>query len=123
MQEVSMANRHSRRLIAVVAAASFVAASPLTASQDRPRQRAPRHQPQQQAVAPADSPDLRLQVGLDRAGFSPGEIDGHRGLNTTRALQAFAQAHKLTATDQDAIARALFDDNAPVLTTYTITSA
>jgi len=123
MQEVSMANRHSRMLTAVVAAASFVVAIPLAASQDRPHQRTPRHQTQQQAVAPAASPDLRLQVGLDRAGFSPGEIDGHHGLNTTRALQAFAQAHTLTATDQDAIARALLDDSAPVLTTYTITSA
>ena len=114
---------HLRRVAAVVAAAAFAVAIPLAAAQDRPHQRAPRREPPPHAVAPADSPDLRLQVGLDRTGFSPGEIDGHRGLNTTRALQAFAQAHKLTVTDEGAIVRALFADNAPVLTTYTITSA
>ena len=110
-------------MVTFAAAGWLVAAIPLAGSQDRPHQRAARRQPQQPAVAPADSPDLRLQVGLDRAGFSPGEIDGHRGLNTTRALQAFAQAHKETASDEDAIVRALFEDNAPVLTTYTISGA
>ncbi|HKW01570.1 MAG TPA: L,D-transpeptidase [Vicinamibacterales bacterium] len=117
-----MPNRHCRALCAALAATAFVLATPLAASQDRPRTRA-RRQPPHQTVAPADSPDLRLQVGLDRAGFSPGEIDGHRGLNTTRALEAFAGAHKLRATDDDAVLRALSEDNAPVVTTYMITAA
>jgi lipoprotein-anchoring transpeptidase ErfK/SrfK len=35
---------------------------------------------------------IALQVALDRAGFSPGEIDGAPGLNTERALAAYKAA-------------------------------
>jgi hypothetical protein len=43
---------------------------------------------------------LALQVALDRAGFSPGEIDAHSSGNTDRALRAFQQAHGLHATGE-----------------------
>jgi lipoprotein-anchoring transpeptidase ErfK/SrfK len=36
---------------------------------------------------------LKLQVALDRAGFSSGVIDGRSGINTTRALDAYKQQH------------------------------
>src|SRR5687768_6610242 len=46
------------------------------------------------AQARKANPDLALQVELDRAGFSPGEIDGKRGSNTEKALAAYLEAHK-----------------------------
>ena len=39
--------------------------------------------------------ELEIQVLLDRAGFSPGEIDGKSGQNSQRALSAFAKAHRI----------------------------
>jgi lipoprotein-anchoring transpeptidase ErfK/SrfK len=54
---------------------------------------------------------LALQVALDRAGFSPGEIDGAPGANTDRALAAFRAAHGTEDLGESS-------DNA--LTTYTI---
>jgi lipoprotein-anchoring transpeptidase ErfK/SrfK len=41
---------------------------------------------------------LAAQVALDRAGFSPGEIDGKGGKNTEAALRAFQKAQGLTET-------------------------
>lgn len=43
---------------------------------------------------------LALQVALDRAGFSPGEIDAHGSINTERALRAFQRAHGLHVTGE-----------------------
>src|SRR5215470_12678090 len=45
--------------------------------------------------APGNVGELEIQVLLDRAGFSPGEIDGKGGQNSKRALAAFEKAHRV----------------------------
>src|SRR5262245_5581457 len=59
----------------------------------------PRHS---RAAAPAlpCGTILEFQVLLDRAGFSPGEIDGRSGANVQRALGAFQETRNLPTTNQ-----------------------
>jgi lipoprotein-anchoring transpeptidase ErfK/SrfK len=80
------------------------------------------HPPAPDPAAPPDPALIRAEVLLDRAGFSPGVIDGHAGSNETRALQAFQRQAGLPASgqlDPDAW-RALTRDGHPVVQSYTI---
>ena len=54
---------------------------------------APASKPEAPLTQPTAPPQiLRTQVMLDRAGFSPGEIDGTAGMNTQRALDAYEKS-------------------------------
>jgi lipoprotein-anchoring transpeptidase ErfK/SrfK len=63
---------------------------------------------------------LRMQVLLDRAHFSPGEIDGKPGSNSSRALAAYSKAHGLRE-GSAGLRKFLSGDTAPTLVKYTLT--
>src|SRR3954469_14823173 len=78
-------------------------------------------------AAPVVSEVLATQAALDRAGFSPGEIDGRAGRNLQRALSAFQQSRQLPPTGQldDATWKQLTEagGEVPPLIDYTVTDA
>src|SRR5262249_324924 len=51
-------------------------------------------------TAPLVSRLLAVQILLDRAGFSVGEIDGRDGLNTRKAVHALQAAKRLPPTSK-----------------------
>lgn len=66
---------------------------------------------------------VRLQVLLDRAHFSPGEIDGKFGENARKALRAYAESRQFPSSDAltDDVWTKLREGDRPATTTYVIT--
>jgi lipoprotein-anchoring transpeptidase ErfK/SrfK len=85
----------------------LVLPAPFASAEQEPRPEA--------ATAAADM--LPTQVLLDRAGFSPGEIDGRGGRNTQSATRAFEKANDTT------IAEALAAATDPPTIVYAISAA
>ncbi len=79
------------------------------------------------AVGPgsAGSRVVRAQILLDRARFSPGEIDGVYGDDFAIAVKGYQENHGLkpTGTIDEQMWRLLDTDAGPLLLTYTITKA
>jgi lipoprotein-anchoring transpeptidase ErfK/SrfK len=68
---------------------------------------------------------VALQVFLDRAGISPGAIDGHMGSNVTKAIYAYQEmtGETLDPNNTDAILEQLRMSGGLPLVSYTITPA
>src|SRR3954468_4383447 len=66
---------------------------------------APQHRIAARPVAPYDERALQQQVALDRAGFSPGVIDGHRGVHTEGAFAVFQAQRTAAVAPADTLAR------------------
>jgi len=87
-------------LFASVAAAAFVAGVAFAQSTAADKEAGQGWVPPGHPGSPVDPELLQTQVLLDKAGFSPGPIDGRQGSSQAKAIRGFQQANGLTATGE-----------------------
>jgi peptidoglycan hydrolase-like protein with peptidoglycan-binding domain len=108
-----------------IATAAWAAALPSAAALDRDAVNGAElaGKPAKKASKGADPVMLKAQVLLDRARFSPGEIDGRGGENVRKAIEAFEAAQGLKPDgqlDPETWSRLTATSADPVLVEYTI---
>ncbi len=98
--------------LAVLITGALLLVHPAGSTQASPRGTAPQTPTVAQATPAVDLEVLALQVMLDRAGFSPGAIDGRLGASTRKAHAVYEQRQGLASAP-----------SLPALASYTITDA
>jgi lipoprotein-anchoring transpeptidase ErfK/SrfK len=86
-------------LLSVVMGTAVLAQEP-AAKRETARQPAANSEPGPSKTAAVVSEIVAAQVMLDRAGFSPGEIDGQAGANLKRAASAFQKSNGVAESGQ-----------------------
>lgn len=104
----------------ILAVVAVLAASPALAAEQLTPDAINSAEPPKKSLSKdeATTAGVRLQVLLNRAHFSPGEIDGKFGENARKALRAYAEARQLPGAE--GVWNALRADDRPVTSEYTI---